>query len=315
MTHTEEDLQAAVDAYNALGLTLNIWKTQVLFQASPDHPQGWKQPDIKVGDQCLSSVDHFTYLGSCLSCKADLDVETQACLKSACAALGRLRERVCDNRNIYINTNIKVYKTIILPTLLYGSEAWTTYSRHLKNHERYHQSCLHGILNIKWQDKQTNSSVLEEANVTIIESSIVKNQLHWAGHLVCIPLSVLPKKIQYGKLTNGRRNQRVAEQWKCFKGILKHNLKQCSIKHMKWEQLANEQPSWRSAIHTGVAHSEQQRKEHSEELCLARKERQQDASVVPSSTEVTCPVCRSILSSRIGLYSQQQTHVNLVNFI
>jgi len=114
---------------------------------------------------------------------------------------------------------------------------------------------------------------------------------------------------------NGRRNQRVAEQWKCFKGILKHNLKQCSIKHMKWEQLANEQPSWRSAIHTGVAHSEQQRKEHSEELCLARKERQQDASVVPSSTEVTCPVCRSILSSRIGLYSQQRTHVNLVNFI
>ena len=84
---------------------------------------------------------------------------------------------------------------------------------------------------------------------------------------------------------------------------------------MKWEQLADEQPSWRSAIHTGVAHSEQQRKEHSEGLCLARKERQQDARRVPSSTEVTCPVCRSILSSRIGLYSQQRTHVNLVNFI
>ena len=31
---------------------------------------------------------------------------------------------------------------------------------------------------------------------------------------------------------------------------------------MNWEQLANEQPSWRSAIHIGVAHSEQQRKEH-----------------------------------------------------
>ena len=38
VTHAEEDLQAAVDAfsyaYNALGLTLNARKTQVLFQPS-----------------------------------------------------------------------------------------------------------------------------------------------------------------------------------------------------------------------------------------------------------------------------------------
>ena len=42
VTHQEEDLQAAVDAfsyaYDALGLTLNIGKTQVLFQPSHDHP-------------------------------------------------------------------------------------------------------------------------------------------------------------------------------------------------------------------------------------------------------------------------------------
>ena len=39
VTHQEEDLQAAVDAfsyaYNALGFTLKIRKTQVLCQPSP----------------------------------------------------------------------------------------------------------------------------------------------------------------------------------------------------------------------------------------------------------------------------------------
>ena len=39
---------------------------------------------------------------------------------------------------------------------------------------------------------------------------------------------------------------------------------------MNWEQLANDRPSGRVAILTGVAHSEQQRKEHSERLCMAR---------------------------------------------
>ena len=248
VTHTEEDLQAAVNAfsyaYDALRLTLNARKTQVLLQPSPDHKHGRKQPNITVGNQCLSSVDHFTYLGSCLSCKADLDVETQARLKSAGASFGSLRDRVFDNRNIYTNTKIKVYKAIILPTLLYGSEAWTTYSRHLKSLERYHQRCLRHILNIKWQDRRTNSSVLEEENVTSIESYIIKNQLRWAGHLVRMPSSRLPKKILYGELTNGRRSQ--GGQRKRFKDSLKHNLKQCGINPVNWEQLANDRPSWRS---------------------------------------------------------------------
>lgn len=211
VTHTEEDLQVAVDAfsyaYDALGLTLNARKTQVLFQPSPDHTLERKQPEITVGDTHLSSVDHFSDLGSCLSCKADLDVETQVRLKSASAAFGSLRDRVFDNRNLYTNTKIKVYKAVILPTLLYGSEAWTTYSRHLKSLERYPQRCLRRILNIKWQDRRTNSSVLKEVNVTSIESYIIKNQLRWAGHLVRMPSPRLPKKIMYGELSNGRRNQ------------------------------------------------------------------------------------------------------------
>ena len=118
VTQREEDLQAVVNAfsyaYDALGLKRNARKTRVLFQLSPDHTRERKQPEITaVGDQCLSSIDHFTY---CLSSKADLDVETQVRLQSASAAFGRLRDRVFDNKNIYINTKIKAHKAI-LPTL------------------------------------------------------------------------------------------------------------------------------------------------------------------------------------------------------
>ena len=74
VNHTEEDLQAAVVAFSyayvALGLTLNVRKTKVLFQASPDHTQGRKQPEITVEDQRLSSVDHFTYIACVVACHA-----------------------------------------------------------------------------------------------------------------------------------------------------------------------------------------------------------------------------------------------------
>ena len=293
LQYADEDLQAAMDAfsqaYNALGLTLNVRKTKVLFQPSPDSIYDHHQPEITAGAQSLSSVDHFSYLGSCLSSNADLDAEIQARLNSASGAFGRLRTRVFDNRDIYINTKIKVYRAIILPSLLYGSEAWTTYSRHLKSLEKYHQRCLRRILNIKWQDRRTNSSVLEEAFVTSIESILIKNQLRWAGHIVRMPTFRLPKKIFYGELCNGKRNQ--GGQRKRFKDNLKHDLKQCAISTEDWEVQASNRPGWRHTVNSGAAYCEQQRKEHNERLRAARKIRQQAVDTATTSLDLRCPIC------------------------
>ena len=83
------------------------------------------------------------------------------------------RERVFDNRNIYINTKVKVYKTIILPTLLYGSEAWTTYSRHLKNHERY-------CISVDFTLSSTSSGKINEQTVVFWK----RQMLQWLSPIL-----------------------------------------------------------------------------------------------------------------------------------
>ena len=165
---------------------------------------------------------------------------------------------------------------------------------------------LKGIISVAFAVFPTSSGKTEEQTAVFWKRQmpqVLSPILSRTNFVVRMPLSRLPKKIVYGELTNGRRNQ--GRQRKRFKDSLKHNLKQCGINHVNWEQLANDRPSWRSAIHTGVAHSEQQRKEHSERLRLARKERQRDDSAVPISTEFRCPVCQRICSSRTGLYSHR----------
>ena len=112
-----DDNALVTNKNDALGLTLNARKTHVLFEPYP----GNTHEQLETNALALFIISR---LGSCLSSKADLDTETQVRLKSA-SAFGKLRDRVFDNRNIYNNTNIKVYKAIILQTLLYGSEAWT----------------------------------------------------------------------------------------------------------------------------------------------------------------------------------------------
>ena len=50
---------------------------------------------------------------------------------------------------------------------------------------------------LTWQDQRTNTSVLEKAQSTSIESMIIRHRLCWAGHLVpmddkCIEEKVTP---------------------------------------------------------------------------------------------------------------------------
>ena len=96
---------------------------------------------------------------------------------------GRLYRRVWNNKNLKKDTKISVYKAVVLTTLLNGAESWVIYRRHLRLIERYHQCCLHTILNIHWSDIVTNIKVLEMANVTSIEAMLLKIQLRWAGHV------------------------------------------------------------------------------------------------------------------------------------
>lgn len=125
-----------------------------------------------------------------------------------------------------------------------------------------------------------------------------------------MPVTRLPKKILYGELSNGKRNQ--GGQRKRFKDNLKHNLKLCSISTEDWEEQASDRPGWRRTIHTGAAQHEQQKKEHNERLRAARKERQQAAHTITASattsSEFRCQTCQRTCLSRIGLYSHQRTH-------
>ncbi|XP_076068416.1 uncharacterized protein LOC143040860 [Oratosquilla oratoria] len=116
-----------------------------------------------------------------------------------------------------------VYNAVVIPTLLYASETWTTYRRHLDTLEKFHQRCLRSILNISWEDRRINVSVLKAAKATSIEAHIIKSQLRWSGHVVRMSDDRLPKQIFYSQLKEGNRKK--GGQKKRYKDLLKANMK------------------------------------------------------------------------------------------
>ncbi|KAK0131511.1 Parathyroid hormone/parathyroid hormone-related peptide receptor [Merluccius polli] len=188
---------------------------------------------------------------SLLSSKATIDEEVHHRLSCASGAYSKLKKRVFENRDLQSKTKILVYKAVLLPTLLYGSEAWTTYSRHLKALEAFHQRYLRRILRITWEDRRTNTSVLEEAGVSTITAIIAQFQLRWTGHVIRMPDSRLPKQVLYSQLVQGKRAP--GGQKRRYKDNIKDNLKKCHICLKTWEATARNRAAWRQAVQDGAA--------------------------------------------------------------
>ena len=156
------------DSCDNYDLTISIKKTEVVYQPAPGKP--YKEPTIAVKGQRLQVVGKFTYLGSSLSRVVHIDDEVNARIAKACAAFGRLCGSVWDRSGIRLDAKLKVYKAVVLPTLLYACETWTIYQQHAKRLNHFHTSCLRKLLKIKWQDRIPDTEVLKMAGMQSVHT-------------------------------------------------------------------------------------------------------------------------------------------------
>ena len=131
-----------------------------------------------MNGQKLQVVDKFTYLGSTHSRAVHIDDEVTARTAKASVAFGRLRTNVWERNGITLDTKLKVYKAVVLPTLLYACETWTVYQRHAKKLNHFHLSCLRKLLKIRWQAKIPDTEVLKKAKRQSVHTLLKLAQLN-----------------------------------------------------------------------------------------------------------------------------------------
>ena len=126
VAHSAEEIQKIVDAFSdaskKFGLKINIKKTEVLYQANSTRT---REEDIMVDRNKLISVLEFTYLGSIISSNGCIDDEIQRRMAKASGSFGRLRQRLWNNHHVSMRVKGKIYRAIVLSTLLYRAKAWT----------------------------------------------------------------------------------------------------------------------------------------------------------------------------------------------
>ena len=281
-SHSEKGLHHLVDKLphpcKEFGLMISLRKTNIMAQGAESPPV------ITINNTELEVVDTFTYLGSTVSSLTSLDAEISCRIAKPAAVMAKLNKRVWGNDLLCERSKMWVYQACVLSTLLYGSESWMTYARQDRRLNTFHLRCLRRLLYIRWQDRVTDTEVLERAGSLSMPSLLIQRCLRWLSHAHRMEPDRLPREILYGELWEGVRRDTSA-----------------------WEDIANRRDTWRQNVKVGVSKAEVNARVQATCKRAVRKERAASARV---STMHVCATCNRDCDSRIGLHSHTRSCPN-----
>ena len=221
------------------GLKLNAKKTKVMHVKRSNSRN---ENVLKVDNTPLENVESFKYLGS-------IKTHDGSSSKDISARIGMAKSRMTQLTNIWkshsISTNLKIelLKCLVWPVLLYGCESWTQKKTDNSKIEACEMWFYRRLLRVKWTDKRTNESILNQLGVTRKLIQIInQRKLRYIGHAARNQKTDLMKVAYQGKIDAKRRRGRPTT-------TLLDNIKEASglnIYRIAWE--SEDRDSWRELV-------------------------------------------------------------------
>lgn len=156
-------------------------------------------------DDTIEVVSHFQYLGSVIqdNCNSNLEVDTRICkASSASHSLSRI---LWFQRRIRMRTKLRVFTSVIIPTLLYGLERTVLLKPQVHRLESFLIRCLSIILGISIRDMKRNTTIRKLSNQQRLSSILSQRRLRFLGHLSRMGDHRLPKQLIVSALVGGQR--------------------------------------------------------------------------------------------------------------
>ena len=139
---------------------------------------------INVQGNPVKQVKDFKYLGSIITEEGTSDKEVKTRIAIAKATFGNLK-KILTNISMNFQLRLRILKSHIWSTLLYGCEGWTLRKNTIDKLEAAEMWFLRRMYRIPWTARETNEAVLNRAG---IERSLIKTvrrrQLKFLGHIL-----------------------------------------------------------------------------------------------------------------------------------
>ena len=223
----------------AYGMEVSSEKSKVMKNSANATPV-----QVFMNGQELEEVSAFKYLGATLTKDSRSTVEIKSRIAIATSTMAKL-DKIWRNKGIRFSSKMRLYRALVLSTLLYGCESWTMSAETTKKIQTFETKCFRRMLGITWQEKKTNDYV--KSQVTSLDGPqepllavIKRRKLTWFGHVT--RHNTLPKTILQGTLEGGRKRGRQQKAWfdniKEWTRMDSPTLLKTAENHACWRQLA-----------------------------------------------------------------------------
>ena len=236
-TEILNDISRAAQPY---GLRINEAKTKMMTSDGSN-------ADVFLEGIRIEQVQKFKYLGSMLEegiVAATIDVNSR--IGTATAAFATLKRGLWSRSNVSIKTKIRIYRTLVLPSLLYGSETWTLLKTDLDKLEVFQMRCLRRILGVSLLDRLTNESIrMRCQNQPTVDEMVQQRRLKWFGNVCRMSANRIPQRILWGERPQQWRVQRLAPK-KTWTKQLEADLKNRRVTVEDAKVIAMDRKAWKA---------------------------------------------------------------------
>ncbi|KAJ4435647.1 hypothetical protein ANN_18263 [Periplaneta americana] len=194
-----ENTGILLEASKEIGLEVNPEKTKYMIMSRDQNIV--RNGNIKIGNLSFEEVEKFKYLGAIVTNINDTREEIKHRINMANACYNSV-EKLLSSSLLSKNLKVRIYKTVILPVVLYGCETWTLTLRKEQRLRMFENKVLRKIFGAKRDEVTGEWRKLHNTELHALYSSpdIIRNiksrRLRRAGPSSCIFVKVNLGKFQ-----------------------------------------------------------------------------------------------------------------------
>ncbi|KAJ4431820.1 hypothetical protein ANN_20425 [Periplaneta americana] len=164
-------------------------------------------------------------------------------------------EKLLSSSLLSKNLKVRIYKTVILPVLLYGCETWTLTLREEHRFRVFENKVLRKIFGAKRDEVTGEWRKLHNTELHALYSSpdIIMNikfrRLRWAGHVARMGESRNAYRVLVGSPEGKRPLGRPRRRWE---DNIKMDLREVGYDHRDWINLAQDRDRWRAYVRAAM---------------------------------------------------------------
>jgi hypothetical protein len=128
--------------------------------------------------------------------------DVKARIAKAWAKFHGLRKSVWRQRGFSHDTKMRIYKTYVLPVMLYGHESWALTDTEEEMLEVAQRRMLRSIMRIRLIDHVTNEEIMSRADVMYMRDHLRRGRLRWFGDVIQMEDDRWPKRVLCGCLAD-----------------------------------------------------------------------------------------------------------------